>query len=394
MISTDFASNEMFKDALLSFSLLFTPWTWNNLSDSKALEGEICKLLGVKNEEISFFLTGRSAILNALKTLDLEENAGVLVQTFTCEAVILPILHLKLVPQYVDIEKETFSMDVESLKKRIRKNSRVLILQSSFGLKPKYKKEILKLAKKYNLIVIEDLAHGFTKENLQEDTIKILSFGRSKSFSSVWGGAIVCKDKKIAKSIQILNKELKNPSHIFILQALIYKPISVLIKATYDFYLGKLLHKAIGQRVLSKEITNLEKKLKFDETLNKRYPAVLAKLLWLQLKDQEIIRNQREKITKIYSDYLKLPYKGSLIRYPVLVKNSSKILTNLASKNIFLGNWYNDVIAPKNLNLLKLLYTKGACPNTEEVNKQIINLPTLISEKKAKNILKLIHDNS
>lgn len=394
MISTDFASNEMFKDAFLSFSLLFTPWNWNNLDQSRDLELEISKLLKLKKDNIFYFLTGRSALLNVLKALDLSENDGVLVQTFTCEAVILPILNLKLIPQYVDIEKETFSMDTGSLIKRIRKNSRVLILQSSFGLTPKYKKEILKLAKLHKLIVIEDLAHGFTNENIKEDTIKLLSFGRSKSFSSVWGGAIICKDKRIAKRIQILNNELKNPSFIFILQALIYKPLGVLIKSTYDIYLGKILHKIIGQKILSKEITTLEKRMQFDESLNKKYPAVFAKLLWLQLKDQVLIRKQREKITNIYSQNFKLNYQGALIRYPVLVKNSSQILRKLASKNIFLGNWYNDVIAPKNLNLLKLLYIKGTCPNTEEVNRQIINLPTLISEKQAKYILKLIHDNS
>ncbi len=394
MISTDFAANEMFKDAFLAFSLLFTPWNWNNKDVSRDIEGEINKILKLKKENIYYFLTGRSALLNALKALDLNDGDGVLVQTFTCEAVILPILHLNLIPQYVDIEKQTFSIDLKSLEKRIRKNSRVLILQSSFGIEPKYKKDIFKLAKQHKLIVIEDLAHGFTKENLQEDSIKILSFGRSKSFSSVWGGAIICKDKKIANRIQMLNNDLKNPSFIFTLQALIYKPLSVLIKSTYDIYLGKLIHKVIGQQILSKEITNKEKRMQFDEVLNKKYPAVLAKLLWLQLQDQDVIRKQREKITNIYSKNLNLNYKGSLIRYPVLVKNPNKILAHLASKNIFLGNWYNDVIAPKNLNLLKLLYTKGTCPNTEEVNKQIINLPTLISEKKAQYILKLIHDNS
>ncbi len=394
MISTDFASNEMLKDALLSFSLMFTPWDWNSKDLSKDLEAEISKLLRLKKENIFFFLTGRSALLNVFKALGLKENEGVLVQTFTCEAVVLPILHLKLIPQYVDIEKDTFSMDLNSLKKRITKNSRVLVLQSTFGLRPKYKDAILRIAKQHKLIVVEDLAHGFSKENLVENTIKIVSFGRSKSFSSVWGGAMICKDKNIVNAIQILNNELKDPSYIFILQALFYKQFSVLIKSTYDILLGKFLHKLIGQKILSKEITNIEKKMRFDEALNKKYPAVFAKLLWLQLKDQDAIRMQREKITILYSKYFKNDYKGSLIRYPVLVKNPTKLLSILASKNIFLGNWYNDVIAPKNLNLLKLLYKKGACPNAEDITRHIINLPTLISENKAKYILKLIHDNS
>jgi hypothetical protein len=139
MISVAFAPNEIFKDAFFSFSLLFTPWDWRSKDLANDLYIEIAKLLKLKTENITYFSSGRSAILNVLKALDLKEEEGVLVQTFTCEAVVLPILALKLIPQYVDIEKQTYSMDIQSLKKRIRKNSKVIILQHSFAMEPKYR---------------------------------------------------------------------------------------------------------------------------------------------------------------------------------------------------------------------------------------------------------------
>lgn len=389
MISVSFAPNETLKDGILGFSLLFTPWNWRNKELSADLELEISKLLEVKRENISFFLTGRSAILNVLKALNLKEGDRVLVQTFTCEAVILPILALKLVPIYVDIEKETFSMDLDSFKKRLNKNVKAVVLQHSFAIEPKYRKEIIELASKSGVFVIEDLAHGFTKEILREDSIKILSFGRSKSFSSVWGGAVVCNDRNLSSKVENLSNELKNPSFMFIFQALIHKPISVIIKSTYDLLIGKIIHKLLSN-YLTKEITPIEKQIKFDQSLNVKYSAAFAKMLWLQLADYEIIQNQRKKITDFYSKELSLNYKGALLRYPVLVENPPLLLKKFASKNIFLGNWYNDVIAPENLNLPRLAYREGSCPNAEEITKKIVNLPTLISLAQAQTIVTLL----
>lgn len=390
MISVAFAPNETWKDAFLGISLLFKPWSWKGNKFHEKAKSKISAILEISKDDIYFFLTGRSAILNLLKAFALPDQSEILVQAFTCEAVILPILKLNLIPIFVDIEKDTFSMDIEDLKKKLSEKTKVLILQHTFAITPKSRKQILDLASKKGIIVIEDMAHGFLKENFKDNTFKIISFGRSKSFSSVWGGAVICSDKKIAVNLTRIQSGLLYPSSFFILNALIYKPVSVFIKLTFDYVIGKVIHKVLLP-FLSREVTFKEKQIQFDEKLNGLYPDALAKMLIVQLENYKKVQDMRQKITKYYSLKLTLQFEGPLIRYPILVKDRDGVLDKLSSNNIYLGSWYNVVIAPENLNLAKLGYKNGSCPNAEYLTKQILNLPTDVSEQEAQKILNLIN---
>ena len=64
------------------------------------------------------------------------------------------------------------------------------------------------------------------------------------------------------------------------------------------------------------------------------------------------------------------------------------ILKEFAKRNIFFGSWYSQPVAPKELLLEKVGYIMGSCPVAEQINKEIINLPTLITEKEAEGIVR------
>ena len=117
MISTDFAPNESWDDAWESIKLLFQPWRWKKGQETELVKKEILSKLLITNHQlrINLFLSGRSALYFLLKSLNLPKNSEVIVQAFTCEAVVLPILANNLKPVYVDIEKKTYSMDYNSL---------------------------------------------------------------------------------------------------------------------------------------------------------------------------------------------------------------------------------------------------------------------------------------
>ncbi|MBI4226084.1 DegT/DnrJ/EryC1/StrS aminotransferase family protein, partial [Candidatus Roizmanbacteria bacterium] len=191
MISTDFAPNESWDDAWLSLKLLIQPWRWKYGQETEIVKEKIKKLLNVTSYKlhVTCFLSGRSALYYLLKSLNLPKNSKVIVQAFTCEAVVLPIIANKLKPVYIDIENETYSMDLNSLTRKLVNSKtdsvKVLILQHTFGLTPKFRKEIITLAQKNKLIVIEDLAHGFSPSIFRTDNrlpitdhYFLLSFGR------------------------------------------------------------------------------------------------------------------------------------------------------------------------------------------------------------------------
>ncbi len=403
MININFAPNENLDDAFLSLKLLFQPWRWFYGKELKLVNEYLFKILQISrnNYQSAYFFTGRSGLYNLLKSFNLKTGDEVLVQAFTCEAVVLPILALKLKPVYIDIETNSFSMNPIDLKKKLSKKAKVLILQHTFGITPTQRETIISLVKKNNLLLIEDIAHtikdfkNLTEKNDLKNHFFLLSFGRSKSLSSVFGGVIIGNNQKIMEKLK--KTQLKDLSYSGLVKCLLYKPIVMLIKLTYRIGVGKIIHRlAIFLNAIILEISKKEKQAQFDFFYNKKYPNALAILLINQLKKLPKINQHRFKLSIFYQNQLKkigsdLNLKGinePLIRFPLLVKNQDKIVNILAKKGIILGKWYNQPVAPKELPLDRVEYQKGSCPVSEKVCREIINLPTNINLKQAKKIIR------
>jgi len=398
MISTEFAVNEEKDDAYLSLKLLFQPWRWKKGRNLNKAKNYIRSKFFDDSFQVFFFLTGRSALFHLFKNLKLEKGSEILIQGFTCEAVVLPILVNDLKPVYVDIEEKTLSMNIIDLKKKITNKSKILILQHTFGITPLYRKEILSLAKEKGVIIIEDLAHGFDS-SLEINNTALLSFGRSKALSSVFGGAIVTKDKLLSKNLEQSQETFSFPDNGFMIKLLIYKPLGWIIKVTYDFYIGKFIHfLARKTNLLVPEITTKEKAGNFEPMLDKAYPNALSILLNNQLKKFDQMQKKRTSSSTIYEQLLektinhKPKNTGGMLRYPLLVKNRDYIVKKFTQKNIFIGKWYDQVVAPRELDLKRVGYIQGSCPIAEDICQKIINLPTNISEEEAKRVVSTLND--
>jgi hypothetical protein len=72
------------------------------------------------------------------------------------------------------------------------------------------------------------------------------------------------------------------------------------------------------------------------------------------------------------------------------VNNPESLRKKAARHNIYLGSWYNQVVAPKSIDLSKMQYHKGSCPQAEKVCKKILNLPTNISYHEALKVISVI----
>jgi len=332
------------------------------------------------------------------KSLNLVKNSEVLVQAFTCEAVVLPVLAVNLSPRYIDIEDETWSMDINDLKAKITKQSRVLILQHSFAMLPRDREKILQLAKKYNLIVIEDLAHGFTPQLLNDQfypSSKLLSFGRSKFFSAVYGGAIIVEPKFINAQFTQSIAQLEPVTNQFIRKVFFYKILAPIIKSTYNWG-GKLFHALFNYLgFFNHEISNREKTGNYDKWLNKALPDVFAKLLLEQIQNYPRIYKDRQQIAQLYwQEFSQNIAKNNLpsLRYPLLIDQADLFLTKMAKQGYILGNWYRQVVAPPELDLAKVKYQEASCPMAEQMSQKVINLPLNIGLKQTKKLLEVLID--
>lgn len=404
MITCDFAPNEQWDDVIAALKILLQPWRWYGKNEILTAKKYVLEYLKNSHAEVHFFLTGRFALYYLLKSLNLKKESEIIIPAFTCEAVVLPILALGLKPVFVDIEKNTFSLDYNNLKSHISKNTSCLLIQHTFGFRPSEQEKIIHLASKYNLAVIEDLSHGFfnyeipkyIKEKISKKNLKyflLLSFGRSKSLSSVFGGAIVSFNKKVNEKLEQSLKTIPLITYSQLIKLLLYKPIVFINKITYNFlFLGKLFHFLYQKSpFFPPEVTLKEKRGQLDFSLNFQYPNALAYLLLHQFRKIKKINENRLTITHFYQKNLSFPQINNiLIRFPYLVNKPGKLIDVMKKNNIYLGRWYEQVVAPKDFPLILAGYQKGSCPTAEKVCRSIINLPTNIDLEAAKKIIKIL----
>lgn len=395
-------------DLFLVLQKLFQPWNFFDGPAIKELEESFKKYLNLK---YAFsFNSGRSAFLAILKSLSLKEEDEILLQAFTCNALVNPILALNLKPIFVDIEKSTLNLDPQDLKKKITPKSKVVVVQHTFGL-PAKMEEILKICLANDLILIEDCAHclGATLENKKLGTFgkaAFFSFGRDKIISSVSGGMAVTNDPVLGERLKEFQAKCSFPSYFWTLRELFHPVLTQgFIKPLYRFFgIGKWFLIFFQKlEILSKAVSKEEKKGKLSSYFPKKLPNVLACLALNQLKKLKKFNCHRKKIAKIYDEELKelniqLPLWQTgrvYMRYPLILENkdTDEILRKFEKEKIFLDDgWRKTPIVPPDTDQTKMHYKIGSCPNAEKVAKFIINLPThiQISEKDAQKIVNLL----
>jgi len=438
-ISISLSPNVEKDDIDLTLKLIFNPSIWKNGEGIEGLEEEFKKYSGVKYA-ISFN-SGRSALLSVLRNLGLKEGDEILLQAFTCNAVVNPILWADLAPVFVDCDDRSFNIDIDDLKKKITPKSKVVIVQHTFGL-PADIYEILEICQKNNLILIEDCAHSLGAEyspshqNLGSGgkekkvgtfgKIAFFSFSRDKVISSVYGGMVITNDDALAKKLKDFQKKIGYPYFFWIFQQLLHPILlNLLILPTYSFFrFGKtLLNLFQWFHILSKAVTFGEKRGKQPKYFPKKLPNALAVLALNQFKKLEKFNTHRREIADFYfqelarergseersdegsyNDELKnknfeLPPKFSdrsqiFLRFTIKHLNAHQIIKKAWGKNILIGDWYDKVIAPHDTKLDKMRYKIGSCPKAEKLAQETFNLPTHIniSFKDAKKIVDFLEN--
>jgi dTDP-4-amino-4,6-dideoxygalactose transaminase len=103
--------------------------------------------------------TGTVAIQASLKAIGIRPGDEVIVPAYTWEGTVGPVLLVNAVPIFVDIDPETYCLDAKQIAKAITPRTRA-ILPVHLGMRFADMDEILKIASKHNLKVIEDCAHA------------------------------------------------------------------------------------------------------------------------------------------------------------------------------------------------------------------------------------------
>ncbi|EKE20005.1 MAG: DegT/DnrJ/eryc1/StrS aminotransferase [uncultured bacterium] len=409
-IFTGFSPNLTARDTRVALSYLLFPWKWVKINSGKNIDIAERALKKYFNVEFAYtFDSGRSALLYALKALGVSEGDEVLVQGYTCMVVVNSIVQAGGVPVFVDVESD-LNMHVSDLEKKISEKSKVLIIQHTFGLSAGVEK-MLAVAKENKLLVVEDCAHSFGaslngKKLGTFADIGMLSFGADKVVSSVRGGALITNDKDLGEKIQKIQTQLPKPKFVRTLQHIMHLPVFYFGKKIYHIYLGKILLFVCQKAgIINKVIYDQEKRGESVSFYPSRFANSLAEILIGQIKEVDEINNHRKEIADFYiknvkNEKLKLIWDGQkagadciYLRYPIMIENPEQLFSFAKIKGVILGNWYDSVVAPADVDFEKTKYVMGSCPNAERIAVRSVNLPTdrNITLKNAQYIVEVVN---
>lgn len=173
-------------------------------ADLKAFAGE--------NKEVVALSAGTAAVHLALLACGVGPGDEVLVQTFTFCASSHPVTYLGATPVFVDSESETWNMNPQLLETaildRMEKTGRkpkAIVPVYLYGMPAKID-EIMAVAAKYDIPVIEDAAEGLgSRYNGRVcgtfGRYGVLSFNGNKMITTSGGGALICPDEAAKQKI-------------------------------------------------------------------------------------------------------------------------------------------------------------------------------------------------
>ena len=164
------------------------------------------------NKRVVALSAGTAAVHLALLACGVSSGDEVIVQSFTFCASSHPVTYLGATPVFVDSEADTWNMDPELLEEAIKdriaktgKKPKAIVLVYLYGMPAKIE-EIMAIADKYAIPVIEDAAEGLGSRYDGQvcgtfGRYGVLSFNGNKMITTSGGGALICPNEEAKKKI-------------------------------------------------------------------------------------------------------------------------------------------------------------------------------------------------
>ena len=189
----------------------------------KDLEKRFAEALGVKHAYAC--ASGTAAVHSAIAAINPEPGDEIVTSPITDMGAIAPILYQGAIPVFADVDPRTCNISAKTIEPCFSQRTRAIIATHLFG-NPCDMQEIMKLAEKHNVPVIEDCAQSFLA---RYDGRPVGTFGKLATFSlqqgkhitTGEGGLIVTNDDTVARRLFLfINKAWgygdAQPDHYFL----------------------------------------------------------------------------------------------------------------------------------------------------------------------------------
>lgn len=179
-------------------------WLTNNGFYHQKLEEALSEYLGV--EYLSLFTNGTLPLITALQALRIVGE--VITTPYSFVATTHALWWNGIKPVFVDVDPCTGNLDPEKIEAAITPRTTAIMPVHVYG-NPCEVEKVQTIADKYGLKVIYDAAHAFGvrqngKSLLNAGDMSTLSFHATKTYNTIEGGALICKDKETKQRIDYL----------------------------------------------------------------------------------------------------------------------------------------------------------------------------------------------
>ena len=324
----------------------------------KEFEKNLAQYLNMKNAVA--VASGSDALFLGLKAMGIKPNDEVITSPFTFFSTVSSITRIGAKPVFVDIDPDTFNIDVKKIENKITKKTKA-ILPIHLFLQPAKMDEIVKIADKYDLKILEDAAEAFGMKYKKRfagsiGDIGIFSFYPTKTLGTYGdGGAVVSNNQSyIDEVISLRNHGQSNRYH--------HREVG------YNDRLD-----TIQGAILNVKLNHIDDGIKKRNSIGKQYNRELANIS--EIQTPHVIDNV-EEVYYVYS---------------ILTERRDELKKYLEKNGIGTNIYY-----PIPLHLQEcfkfLNHKKGEFPVAEKTSKRILALPMFpeLKEEEIKYITKKI----
>jgi perosamine synthetase len=317
--------------------------------------------------DVLHYYRGRVALHAILEGLGAGPGDEIVIQAYTCAAVVEPLLRLGVKPVYADISRDTFSIDPDGLAALLTPRTRAIVAQHTFGI-PAPMPAILGIARSAGVPVVEDCAHMTPGTVAPSGAVaSFWSFEWGKPVVAGVGGSAVVHDPGLAAEMRAGYRRYASPPPAReAIMAAEYLAYRIAAGTGMLWRLRSLYRRLAGLGMVTGSyapdpVNSPEYGWRMSTGTRWRLPSRIA--------DGKARTARRRRVTGRDLGYV--PH-----RIPVVVGDKPYVLREAAKAGVEVGDWFTTPVHPlAGDDLAAVGYTAGSCPNAEWAAAGVVTLP-------------------
>lgn len=324
-------------DLLIAKNQLRNREGWFNPDTANEYESAFAKWNGSK---YAFsYMGGRVALSACIYALNLKPGDEVILPGYTCVVVPNAFHFAGVNTVYSDIELNTYGLDASLIEQKISSKTKAILLHHLYGIVCRDYEEVVEIAKRHNLYIIEDCAQStgafFKRKKVGHlGDVAIYSTEQSKVLTTIQGGIAVTNDDFFAGRLKEYHNQADYPDLGFIDKLLNNVIINYYsYKDAQRSWKADLIRLRYKDKILISTTKEEEQGIK-PIYYGKKMPSPIAAIGLNQLRKVDSYNEQRRQTAKKWDTWCENNgYKKPLVtpnsvpvflRYPVMVEPAKK----------------------------------------------------------------------